>query len=142
MKPFSVDYYLLVTLSAIGLFQLIANHRRLNGIKIFQNSFITVAFGCLLPISSLIWFFSTEDRKFSDHLGGLSSNELALAFFLGVFTAWILTVILTSGLNHNKFTGRSSDSVGLESLRFFTYFRAVSYNIRFWWKECKTWIEG
>ena len=62
--------------------------------------------------------------------------------FLGVFTAWILTVILTSGLNHNKFTGRSSDSVGLESLRFFTYFRAVSYNIRFWWKECKIWIEG
>ena len=51
MKPFSVDYYLLVTLSAVGLFQLIANHRRLNGIKIFQNSFITVAFGCLLPIS-------------------------------------------------------------------------------------------
>ena len=142
MKPFSIDYYLLVTLSAIGVFQLIANHRKLNGIKMFHISFISVAFGCLLPISSVIWFFSTEDRKYSDHLGGLSSNELALTFFLGVFTAWMLTVILTSCLNHNKSTGQSADSVGLESLRFFTYFRALNYNIRFWWKECKIWIES
>ena len=105
MKPFSVDYYLLVTLSAVGLFQLIANHRRLNGIKIFQNSFITVAFGCLLPISSLIWFFSTEDRKFSDHLGGLSSNELALAFFLVLDQDKCLVIIFLETLVQDMMLG-------------------------------------
>lgn len=130
MKAFSIDYYILVTVSAVGVFQLVAMHRDLRGILVFRPSRITVLFWAALPLAAVAWFFLTKDRKVSDHLGGLSSNEIALAFFVGVVTAWVLTVVVTSVLNHRRDREEADPGAGLDSLARTTYFRAALRNVR------------
>ena len=102
MKAFSIDYYILVTVSAVGVFQLVAMYGGLRGILLLRPSRISALLWAGFPVAAAAWFFGTEDRKLSDHMGGLSSNEIALAFFVGVVTAWVLTVAVTSILNHNR----------------------------------------
>ena len=138
MKAFSVDYYILVTVSAVGVFQLLAMHRGLRGIQVFRPSRISVLFWAALPLAAVAWFFLTEDRKVSDHLGGLSSNEIALAFFVGVVTAWVLTAAVTSVLNRNRDHGEPDPEAGLDSLSQTTYFRAVLHSLRYWHREWRS----
>ncbi len=146
MKVFSIDYYILVTVSAVGVIQLAAMHGGLRGILVFQPSRIAASLWAALPVAAVFWFFGTKDRKISDHLGGLSSNEMALAFFLGVATAWVLTVTVTSVLNHNSSREEASPGAGLESLSQTTYFRALfhnlSYRYREWHRQIETYFSG
>ena len=135
MKAFSIDYYILVTVSAVGVFQLVAMHGGLLGMLVFRPSRFSVLLWAAFPLAAVAWFFVTKDRKVSDHMGGLSSNEIALAFFVGVVTAWVLTVTVTSILNHNRDQEEADPGAGLESLSGATYFRAVSHNVRNWYRE-------
>ena len=130
MKPFSAEYFILVVISAIGVFQLAALHGGLRGMGIFQSPWITKILGMLFPLTAVFWFFGTKDRKLSDHLGGLSSNEIALAFFLGVVTAWVLTITISSIVNHNRWKKPVEPGDGLDSLAKTTYFRALLHNLR------------
>ena len=125
MKAFSIDYYILVTVSAVGVFQLLAMHGGLRGILVFRPSRAAVLLWAAFPLAAVVWFFVTKDRKVSDHMGGLSSNEIALAFFVGVVTAWVLTVVLTSVLNRSYDQENQDPGAGLDSLTGATYFRAV-----------------
>ena len=138
MKAFSIDYYILVTVSAVGLFQLVAMHRGLRGILVFRPSRMSVLFWAAFPLAAAAWFFLTKDRKVSDHMGGLSSNEIALAFFVGVDTAWVLTAAVTSALNRNDARGTLDPGAGLDSLTSATYFRAVSHNLRCWYRQWRS----
>lgn len=135
MKAFSIDYYILVTVSAVGVFQLVAMYAGLRGILLLRPSRISALLWAVFPVAAAAWFFGTEDRKLSDHMGGLSSNEIALAFFVGVVTAWALTVAVTSILNHNRDREEADPGVGLESLSRTTYFRAVLHNVRCRYRE-------
>lgn len=135
MKAFSIDYYILVTVSAVGVFQLVAMHGGLRGLLVFRPSRISVLLWAALPLAAVAWFFITKDRKVSDHLGGLSSNEIALAFFLGVVTAWVLTVVVTSILNHGRYREEAGPGAGLNSLAHTTYFKAVMHNVRHGYRE-------
>ncbi len=135
MKAFSIDYYILVTVSAVGVFQLVAMHRDLRGILVFRPSRISVLFWAAFPLAAVAWFFLTKDRKVSDHMGGLSSNEIALAFFVGVVTAWVLTAAVTSVLNRNIDRQTPDPAAGLDSLAGATYFGAVSRNLRYWYGQ-------
>ena len=130
MKAFSIDYYILVTVSAVGVFQLVAMHGGLRGILVFRPSRISALLWAALPLAAVVWFFVTKDRKVSDHLGGLSSNEIALAFFVGVVTAWVLTVVVTSILNRGRYREEADPRAGLNSLAETTYFKAVMHNVR------------
>ena len=135
MKAFSIDYYILVTVSAVGVFQLVAMHRDLRGILVFRPSRISAVLWAAFPLAAVAWFFLTKDRKVSDHMGGLSSNEIALAFFVGVVTAWVLTAVVTSILNRNIDRQAPDPAAGLDSLTSATYFGAVSHNLRYWYRQ-------
>ena len=138
MKAFSIDYYILVTVSAVGLFQLVAMRRGLRGILVFGPSRMSALLWAAFPLAAVAWFFLTKDRKVSDHMGGLSSNEIALAFFVGVVTAWVLTVVVTSVLNRSRGQEPADPDAGLESLASETYFRAVSHNLRYWYRRWRS----
>ena len=135
MKAFSIDYYILVTVSAVGVIQLAAMHSGLRGMLVLGPSRISTAIWAAFPLGAVAWFFVTKDRKVSDHLGGLSSNEIALAFFVGVVTAWVLTVAVTSVLNHKRDREEPTPGAGLESLSETTFFRALLNNVRYWYRE-------
>ena len=138
MKAFSIDYYVLVTVSAVGVFQLVAMHGGLRGILVFRPSRISAVFWAAFPLAAVVWFFVSEDRKVSDHMGGLSSNEIALAFFVGVVTAWVLTVAVTSILNHGRDREEADPGAGLDSLARTTYFRAVMHNVRHGYRKWRS----
>ncbi len=136
MKAFSIDYYILVTVSAVGVFQLVAMHGDLRGILVFRPSRISALLWAAFPLAAVVWFFVAKDRKVSDHMGGLSSNEIALAFFVGVVTAWVLTAAVTSVVNR-RLDRQAPDEPrdGLESLTSATYFRSVLHNLRYWYRQ-------
>ncbi len=137
VKPFSFDYYMLVTVSAVGALQLAAMRGGLRGLLFFQSPRATALLGFALPVAAALWFFITKDRKLSDHMGGLSSNEIAFAFFAGVVTAWVVTMALSSVLNHNARREHVETGAGLKSLAATTYLRALVHNVRYWWRECR-----
>ena len=138
MKAFSIDYYILVTVSAVGVFQLVAMHGGLRGLLVLRPSRTSALIWAALPIAAVAWFFITKDRKVSDHMGGLSSNEIALAFFVGVVTAWVLTVAVTSVLNHRSGMEAEDTGTGLEALTRTTYLRAVLHSVRRWYGEWRS----
>jgi hypothetical protein len=132
MKDFAIDYYALVTVASLGVFQLAAIHGGLRGLLVFRSPLVTRLVGFGLPLAAALWFFASEDRNVSDHLGGLSSNEIALTFFLGTVTAWTITAALSSIVNARTLGGGGPAAVGLESLRDKTYLRALSLSLRHW----------
>lgn len=137
MTSNSVDYYIAVTVSAIGVLQLAASFGGLRGLLFLSSPPATRIIGFLLPLASFVWFFGTGTRNISDHLGGLDSNEVSLIFFLGNLTAWVLTVILTSILNSRRMDG-SHQGVGLGALKNDTFYRALRRSVRRWISEWRT----
>ena len=137
MKTISIDYYIAVTVSAIGVLQLAASFSGLRGILFFTSPRATRFLGFLLPLISIVWFFATGTRNVSDHLGGLDANEVALLFFLGTLTAWFLIVTGTSIVNSRRL-GDSRQCVGLDALRSDTFYRALRQSVRRWTREWRT----
>ena len=135
MKDFSIDYYILVTVAAFGVLQLAASLGGLRGLLIFRSRRMTRLFAIILPVVAAIWFFGTKDRNINDYLGGLSSNEVALTFFVGALTAWVVTVAVSSVVNARTHRGSPSPVIGLDALRDATYFRALSHSVRYWLRE-------
>ena len=132
MKDFSIDYYILVTVASMGVLQLVASRGGLRGLLLFQSPMMSRIVGAVLPLASVIWFFGSEDRNISDHMGGLSSNEVALTFFVGGVTAWVVTVAVSSAVNARAHRGSPATALGIDSLRDATYVRAVTHNLRRW----------
>ena len=137
MNPNAVDYYIAVTVSAIGVLQLAASFGGLRGLLFLSSPLATRVIGFLLPLASVWWFFATGTRNISDHLGGLDSNEVSLLFFLGNLTAWVLTAIVTSIVNSRRLDS-PQEGVGLGALRSDTFYRALRRSVRRWVREWRT----
>jgi len=146
MKDFSIDYYILVSVASMGVLQLAATRSGLKGLLVFKSPLVTRIVGAVLPLASIIWFFGSENRNVSDHLGGLSSNEIALTFFVGALTAWVVTVAVSSVVNARADQGAATNAPGIDALRDTTYFRALSLNIRhrsrIWRAQTKQYFSG
>ncbi|MDP6108367.1 MAG: hypothetical protein QGI33_08035, partial [Candidatus Brocadiia bacterium] len=99
-----------------------------------------------LALAAAFWFFGTEERNISDHLGGLSSNEVALTFFVGVLTAWVVTVTVSSAVNARMHRGAATTALGIDALRDTTYYRALPLNLRLrskiWRAQTKRYFSG
>ena len=137
MNTNAIDYYIAVTVSAIGVLQLASSFVGLRGLIFINSPLLTRLIGLLLPLASVVWFFATGTRNISDHLGGLDSNQVALLFFLGNLTAWVITVTVTSIVN----SGRLIDPqqvAGLSRLRSDTFYRALRHSVRRWTREWRT----
>jgi hypothetical protein len=137
MNTNAIDYYIAVTVSAVGVLQLAASFGGLRGLLFLTSPLATRLIGLILPLASVVWFFATGTRNISDHLGGLNSNQVALLFFLGNLTAWVLTVTVTSIVNSGRLTD-PQQAVGLSRLRSDTFYRALRHSIRRWTREWRT----
>ena len=137
MNTNAIDYYIAVTVSAIGVLQLAASFGGLRGLLFLTSPLATRIIGLLLPLGSVVWFFATGTRNISDHLGGLDSNQVSLLFFLGNLTAWVLTVIVTSIVNSRRLED-PQQGVGLAALRNDTFYRALRRSVCRWVREWRT----
>ncbi len=138
MFSFSIDYFLFVFLSGIGVIQVAASLGDLKGLLLLQSKTLTRALGLGLPVAAAVWFFSTEARNINDYEGGLDANVQALYFSLGAIAATGATLVLSSLVNVRMKGEDAAPGAGLESLKSASYARAAAQSLRYWWKEWRT----
>ena len=122
---FILDYYLLVFLASLGLFQMAAAHRGLVGMSFFRRRPLSFLAGLVLLAGALAWFFLSEPRNVSDSGHGLNGNEQFAYFFAGSGSSLAFTLAGASLRHWALGASRQAPAPGLDALREATYFHAM-----------------
>ena len=89
----ALDYFILVFLSSLGVYQIAAIHAKLDGLCFFRQPVVQYIFGILAIIGAFGWFFTSKERNIHTTIEG--SQQLGL--FLGsIVASWVFTNILAS----------------------------------------------
>ncbi|MDE2686740.1 MAG: hypothetical protein OXI16_04470 [Chloroflexota bacterium] len=158
MISFAADYFIMVFVASLGVIQAAASIGGLRGLLVFKHPRIARTLGIALAIGAIVWFFAVAERNINDYEGGLDSNQQGILFFLAVATGGILTCALTSLLNkrlrRNRDARQSGDAQdaydarhdathapfpGLGSLRYGSWWQAMTQNYRYWYRDAKCW---
>ena len=146
MSEFTVDYFILAFFASIGVIQLAASVGDLDGLLFFKRPLLARAFGLILVVAPIVWFFVSDPRNVNDMDGGLDANTQAKAFFLACLAAVATTLILSSLVNLRMNRGKPSPGDGFDALRQTNYLRALSNSLGYWrraWREqMKTYFFG
>ena len=121
---FILDYYVLVVLASIGVFQVAAAHKGFRGMLLFQCRPASFVFGLALLVGAFTWFFLSEPRNVSDSAHGLNGNEQFAYFFAGTGTGLAVTLIVGSLRNWRMGVVRAKAPLGLDALKEISYIRA------------------
>ena len=134
--PFFLDYFVFVFLAALGVLQVVAAYRSLQGILFIRSRLPAFLGGVGTTAFAFLWFFLSEPRNISDNEGGLDGNQMSGMFALAAGSALLLTLILSSISNHRKLgkTDQQFNS-GLEALRETTYVNALLSTLGNLWKR-------
>lgn len=133
------DYLLFVFVSALGAIQVAAAYSGLQGLLFLRNRKAAAMAGMALVVGSFVWFFTSGPRDIPDTAGGLNGNQQAAYFALGAGLAVAVTLALSSLLNFSL-GQRTNGERGLDALRNITYIRALTGDIRRWWRRWQQWI--
>ena len=138
MFTFATDYCITVFISALGVLQLAFSVGGLKGLLVFKSAIVARTLGLALAIVGFVLFFSTGTRNINDYEGGLDAPTQALFFFYGSLAAVIVTLALTSIINH-RMRGPESGarSPGIDSLKDTNYALSLARSVRYWWKFCQ-----
>ena len=127
------DYFLLIFIASIGVYQIISIPAKLKGLWFFNNQALQYIFGALTIIGIFGWFFTEHQRNTPPIVEG--SQQLAL--FLGaIVAAYFATVILASimeagmepqGKNPPQETQYGQ---GMEDLKTATVFSSILSRLR------------
>ena len=130
MGEFGYDYFIFVFLSAIGVLQIVAVIKGLNGLSIVRSIKLAVPMWTIFICLSFTWFFGSEPRNLSDTNGGLDGNQTAGLFTLATSTALITSLLASSLLNRNMKGQIRNYSDGIDALRGVTYLQALLKTFR------------
>jgi len=122
-----------VVLVCCGVVQVAASFGGLNGLLFIENRRFSTAFGMVMILGSLTWFFWNGGRNLPDTDGGIAGASQFAYFVLGGFLALLFTFVVTSLTNFRRATsGDTTD--GLPSLKETTFWQALSHNLGIAWK--------
>ncbi len=129
----SLDYFILVFLSSLGVYQIVAIPAKLDGLCFFKHPIIQYIFGILAIIGAFGWFYTSSDRNIHTSVEG--SQQLGL--FLGsiiasyVFTA-VLASIMQAKVNSKGGIPREGKQydMGIETLKKTTLFGGIMSSLR------------
>ena len=136
MFTFATDYYLGVFVSTLGVLQLAFSVGDIRGLLLFKSRFVARTLGLVLAVGGFVLFFSTGTRNINDYEGGLDAPTQALFFFLGASTAVVVTLVVTSIVNHRMRGPEADPEAGIDSLRDTNYALSLARSARYWWKFC------
>ena len=136
MFTFATDYCIGVFVSTLGVLQLAFSVGGIRGMLVFKSPLVASALGLALAIAGFVLFFSTGTRNINDYEGGLDAPTQALFFFLGAFAAVIVTLVVTSIVNHRMRGPESDPEAGIDSLRDTNYALSLARSLRYWWNLC------
>jgi hypothetical protein len=127
------EYLILVFLVCCGVVQVAASFGGLKGLLFIGNRRFATAFGMVVILGSLTWFFWNGGRNHPDTGGGIAGASQFAYFVLGGFLAMLVTFGITSLTNFSR--TRSDDTTdGLISLKETTFGQALSHNLGIAWK--------
>ena len=135
VASFSLDYFILVYVAALGVLQMIASRRDFRGMLLVQAPSIAFLLGFCAVVAAFAWFFAFEPRNLSDTQGGLDGNRAARIFCLACTLAVLTTLVLSSLVNRSLGKGGQSPSPGLDALGHAAYLRALQGSLKALWKR-------
>lgn len=129
----ALDYFLLVFIASLGVFQIAAVHAKLEGLWFFRRPIVQYVFGVLAIIGAFGWFFTTKERNIQPTVEGAQQ----LGLFLGaIVAAYVITALLSSiiqsRVNSQGKTPRKGKQheQGVETLKTKTVFRGIASSLR------------
>jgi len=129
-ETFGADYLLLVVMVCVGVFQLVAAWRRLDGLSFFfGRRYLAYAF-VIIIIGVGHWLFFREERIVPDYAGGLGGAQLFIYTMGGIAIAGIVTLVVSSALNARWRRLGTDNAEGLDALKSLTYFQAIRNSFR------------
>jgi len=122
------DYFILVLIASIGLYQIVAITAKLDGLCFFKRPLPQIVFGALLIAGAYIWFFTSDERNIQHQVEG--SQQLGL--FLGAIVAgYVVTGIISSAIQAKVKTRvdnsqkEKAHEIGVESLKTNTFLGSI-----------------
>jgi len=118
----SIKYCLAVFIAGIGIYQLAAGRSNLKGVLFFQSKLWTYILGCITIIPSLYYFFSWNYRNAT---GIIEGSQQAGLFVGSMAAALLITLFVSSWLNHSRLPVAKACDTGIEALRTATFLQAL-----------------
>ena len=137
MFTFATDYCIAVFVSTLGVLQLAFSVGDIKGLLVFKSVIFARTLGLGLAIGGFVLFFATGTRNINDYEGGLDAPTQALFFFYGALAAVIVTLAVTSVINHWMRGPEVGPEAGIDSLRDTNYALSLARSVRYWWKSCR-----
>jgi hypothetical protein len=129
----ALDYFILVFISSLGVYQIVAINAKLDGLCFFRQPVVQYIFGILAVIGAFGWFFTSEERNIHTTIEG--SQQLGL--FLGsIIASYVFTNILASIMQAKVFSGGSTPredkqyDMGTETLKKTTLFGGIVSSLK------------
>ena len=129
----ALDYFILVFISSVGVYQIAAIIAGLDGLCFFKNRMIQVIFGILAIFLAFGWFYVSKDRNVHSRVEG--SQQLGL-FLFSIIASYIFTAILASLIQAkvNSVGGSPREdkqyNLGIETLKKTTLLGAIVSGLR------------
>lgn len=122
------DYFVLVFLASLGIYQIVAIYAKLDGICFFSQRWLQYIFGLLALVGAFGWFFTSKERNVQHTVEGAQQ----LGLFLGAIVAsWVVTNLLAS-IIQAKVDTRADDpgdekhyKLGIEDLKTRTFLGSI-----------------
>ena len=129
----ALDYFILVFISSLGVYQIAAIHTKLDGLCFFRHPVVQYIFGILAIIGAFGWFFTSKDRNIHTTVEG--SQQLGL-FLASIVASYLFTAILASIMQARVSSkggspreGKQYD-MGIETLKKTTLFGGIMSSLR------------
>ena len=134
VASFSVDYFILVFVAAMGVLQVIASRGSFRGMLLVPQPPLAFLLGLCAVIAAFTWFFASEPRNLSDTEGGLDGNRAAQMFCAATSLAVFTTFVISSLVNRSLGRDGQPPAQGLDALGDTTYLRALRVSLKALWK--------
>ena len=128
MLALVAEYFLMVFISCLGLFQLVAVREKLHGISFFNRAIWGYLFAALSIGGAFAWFFAAGDRLAL--FPRLEGSERFALFIAAFFLALVVTLCLSSLIKRRSLSRQDNPEPGLDALRQMTYFQAITRHIK------------
>lgn len=124
----ALDYFVLVFVASLGVYQIVSIYAKLDGICLFKQQWLQYIFGILALVGSFGWFFTSKERNIQHTVEGAQQ----LGLFLGAIVAsWVVTNILASIIQAKVDSAANAPSegkhyiLGIEDLKTRTLLGAI-----------------
>jgi hypothetical protein len=127
------DYFVLVFIAAVGVYQIAAIPAGLRGLWFFNHRGLQCLFGAAVIAGAFAWFYATGERNVQHRVEGAQQLSLFLA---AIVLAYLCTGIVasivhlrSSSAGAHRPEGKASD-VGMQALKNTTLLGAILGRLR------------